>query len=32
VADYLGLPDDACAALPSASELEGIIDAELEER
>lgn len=32
VADYLGLPDDARAALPSVAELQAIVDAELEER
>lgn len=32
VADYLGLPDDARAALPSTAELQAIVDAELEER
>lgn len=30
VADYYGLPDDAPAALPSAEELEAVIEGELE--
>ncbi|ACZ32443.1 protein of unknown function DUF1016 (plasmid) [Xylanimonas cellulosilytica DSM 15894] len=32
VADYYGLPDDARAALPSAEELEAVIEDELEHR
>jgi len=32
VADYYGLPDDARAALPSAEELEAVIEDELENR
>ncbi len=32
VADYLGLPDDARAALPSADELQAVVDAEFDGR